>query len=114
MARKRIDLNNHWKFTENWTDDLTDPAYSEAGMQDVRIPHTVRETPLHYFDEETYQMVSGYRRHFRAPEEWRRKTVRLTFEGAAHDSTVYLNGRMVGRHHCGYTAFTVALSDALL
>ena len=32
MARKRIDLNNHWKFTENWTDDLTDPAYSEAGM----------------------------------------------------------------------------------
>ena len=114
MARKRIDLNNHWKFTENWTDDLADPAYSEAGMQDVRIPHTVRETPLHYFDEETYQMVSGYRRHFRAPEEWRRKTVRLTFEGAAHDSTVYLNGRMVGRHHCGYTAFTVDLSDALL
>ena len=32
----------------------------------------------------------------------------------AHDSTVFCNGKKVGEHHCGYTAFTVDLTDNVL
>ncbi len=78
------------------------------------MPHTCKETPFHYFDESLYQMVSGYRRHLLIPKDWQGKRILLTFEGAAHDSTVFCNGKKVGEHHCGYTAFTVDLTDNVL
>ena len=110
----RFYLNDDWLFTEQFEDSLTAPEYPENTLQPVRLPHTCKETPFHYFDESFYQMVSGYRRHLQVPADWQGKLILLTFEGAAHDSTVFCNGKKVGEHHCGYTAFTVDLTDNVL
>lgn len=110
----RLYLNDDWLFTEQFEDSLTAPEYPENTLQPVRLPHTCKETPFHYFDESLYQMVSGYRRHLLIPKDWQGKRILLTFEGAAHDSTVFCNGKKVGEHHCGYTAFTVDLTDNVL
>lgn len=110
----RLYLNDDWLFTEQFEDSLVAPEYLENTLQPVRLPHTCKETPFHYFDESLYQMVSGYRRHLLIPKDWQGKRILLTFEGAAHDSTVFCNGKKVGEHHCGYTAFTVDLTDNVL
>ena len=110
----RLYLNDDWLFTEQFEDSLAAPGYPENTLQPVRLPHTCKETPFHYFDESIYQMVSGYRRHLQIPADWQGKHILLTFEGAAHDSTVFCNGKKVGEHHCGYTAFTVDLTDNVL
>lgn len=110
----RFYLNDDWLFTEQFEDSLVAPEYPENTLQPVRLPHTCKETPFHYFDESLYQMVSGYRRHLLIPKDWQGKWILLTFEGAAHDSTVFCNGKKVGEHHCGYTAFTVDLTDNVL
>ncbi len=110
----RFYLNDDWLFTEQFEDSLVAPEYPENTLQPVRLPHTCKETPFHYFDESLYQMVSGYRRHLLIPKDWQGKRILLTFEGAAHDSTVFCNGKKVGEHHCGYTAFTVDLTDNVL
>ena len=110
----RFYLNDDWLFTEQFEDSLAAPEYPENTLQPVRLPHTCKETPFHYFDESLYQMISGYRRHLQIPEDWQGKQILLTFEGAAHDSTVFCNGKKVGEHHCGYTAFTVDLTDNVL
>ena len=110
----RLYLNDDWLFTEQFEDSLAAPEYPENTLQPVRLPHTCKETPFHYFDESLYQMVSGYRRHLLIPKDWQGKRILLTFEGAAHDSTVFCNGKKVGEHHCGYTAFTVDLTDNIL
>lgn len=110
----RFYLNDDWLFTEQFEDSLAAPEYPENTLQPVRLPHTCKETPFHYFDESLYQIVSGYRRHLLIPEDWQGKQILLTFEGAAHDSTVFCNGKKVGEHHCGYTAFTVDLTDNVL
>ena len=110
----RFYLNDDWLFTEQFEDSLAAPEYPENTLQPVRLPHTCKETPFHYFDESLYQMVSGYRRHLQIPADWQGKRILLTFEGAAHDSTVFCNGKKVGEHHCGYTAFTVDLTDNVL
>ena len=110
----RLYLNDDWLFTEQFEDSLMAPEYPENTLQPVRLPHTCKETPFHYFDESLYQMVSGYRRHLLIPADWQGKRILLTFEGAAHDSTVFCNGKKVGEHHCGYTAFTVDLTDNIL
>ena len=110
----RLYLNDDWLFTEQFEDSLAAPEYPENTLQPIRLPHTCKETPFHYFDESLYQMVSGYRRHLLIPKDRQGKRILLTFEGAAHDSTVFCNGKKVGEHHCGYTAFTVDLTDNVL
>jgi beta-galactosidase len=113
VTMARIYLNNDWKFTEHFDMDLLAADYDDSGMTDVRLPHTCKELPYHYFDEHEYQMISGYRKIINADEAWQGKKVLLTIDGAAHDSQVYVNGILVGEHHCGYTAFTMDISKSL-
>ncbi|MCR5799736.1 MAG: glycoside hydrolase family 2 protein [Lachnospiraceae bacterium] len=113
MYRRRfmIYIDNDWYFAEEFSDELLKKGHTECSR--IRLPHTVAETPLHYFDESIYQKVSGYKRVITYEKDWKDKCVLLTFEGVAHDATVYLNGRQIGEHHTGYTAFTVDLTGLL-
>ena len=108
----RIDLNNDWLWSPEFTTEMIEPVFSnEDKMEQVRIPHTVKVTPLNYFDDKDYQMVSCYRRTFDAPSEWKGKKVSVTFDAVAHEAEVYINGKFVIKHSCGYTAFTADLTD---
>ncbi|MBO4374684.1 MAG: glycoside hydrolase family 2 protein [Lachnospiraceae bacterium] len=90
---------------------MADGSVNADDLKEVRLPHTVCNTPLHYFDEQEYQMVSGYMRKLSVSSEWEGKVLLLTLEGAAHISTVYVNGKPAGEHRCGYTAFTLDISS---
>jgi beta-galactosidase len=85
MMSERIYLNNDWKFAEQFEASMTEAAYDDSTMQNVRLPHTCKETPLHYFDEHCYQMISGYRRVIEAEKAWEGKKILLTIDGAAHE-----------------------------
>ena len=73
----RVYLNDDWKFSEQFTEEMLGDGFDVGNMTPVRLPHTVKETPLHYFDESVYQMVSGYRRDVYIPEEWKGKRLLL-------------------------------------
>lgn len=108
--KTRYYLNDDWKFSEKYSEEMTSQMFDDRYMKDVRIPHTCKELPYHYFDESQYQMVSGYRRKFEMPKEWKEKVILLTFEGVAHACEVFVNGKKAGEHRCGYTAFTMDIS----
>ena len=101
-------LCNHWEFTEAWTDAF---GRGEGDAQVVRLPHTVKELPLHYIDHRDYQMLCGYRRKLAIPAEYAGKRLFLQFDGAAHIATVYVNGVEAGHHRSGYTAFRCEITD---
>ncbi len=101
-------LCNHWEFTSAWFDGF---AAGEGTGEPVRLPHTVKEVPQHYVDSASYQMVCGYRRKLSLGSELAGKHVFLRFDGAAHIATVYLNGRELTTHRCGYTAFRVEITE---
>ena len=46
----RIYINDGWKFTENYTDELLTDSYDLEKLEEVRLPHTCKEVPFHYFD----------------------------------------------------------------
>ena len=110
----RVYLNDGWKFTEEFSDALLYPGINDSEMKEVRLPHTCKELPYNYFDENDYQMVSGYRRTIRVQEAWKGKTMLFTCEGAGHETTLYINGQEVYTHSCGYTGFTVDVTSYLL
>lgn len=109
----RINWNEDWGFCAEYKDEINSKEFNVDTMERVRIPHTIIETPFHYFDSTVYEMVSGYRKEFMALEEWKNKSVILTFEGAAQETALFVNGRQVLVHPCGYTAFSVDISTYL-
>ena len=108
----RIELNDGWLWADSFTEEMIKPGYG-GGMDEVRIPHSVSVTPLNYFDESVYQMVSCYRRILNAPSEWKGKKIFITFDAVAHEAEVFVNGTSVIKHSCGYTSFTADISDHL-
>ena len=103
-----IGFSNDWEFTPNWNEEF---AKGNGEAESVRLPHTVKELPLHAIDEESYQLISGYRKHFRLPEEAKGKRCFLQFDAAAHIATVYVNGKELITHRSGYTAFRAEITD---
>ena len=102
-------LNNDWEFTFQWTEEF---GRGEGEAEAVRLPHTVKELPLHYADSNAYQTVCGYRKRLTLPEEAENKRIFLQFDGAAHIATVYMNGKELATHRCGYTYFRVEITEA--
>ncbi len=105
-----LSLCNNWEFTPAWFDGF---ALGEGEGIPVRLPHTVQECPQHYTDHNAYQMTCGYRRELELGEELAGKHLFLQFDGAAHIATVYVNGKEVVHHRCGYTSFRVEITDAV-
>ena len=90
-----LSLCNEWEFTPQWTEAF---ARGEGTAEAVRLPHTVKEIPLHYADHTSYQMICGYRRQLELGPELEGKRLFLQFDGAAHIATVYLNGKDNNRY----------------
>ena len=103
-------LNRDWAFTRTFDDAFLS---GKGSFETVDLPHTCVETPYDYFDESIYQMVCGYRRVLSVPKDWAGKRVFLTVGAAGHSAEVYVDGKKLNEHHCGYTAFTTELTDAL-
>lgn len=110
---KRHPFNDGWYFTQKFDPRLVTLKEPEPDLLPVRLPHTVQMLPFNEFSEQAYQMVSGYLHFFTPPTSWRGKCIRVVFWGAAHSARVYLNGKLLAQHNCGYTAFTVDLTDYL-
>ncbi len=103
---RMIRIDDGWEFTPVFSQGFLDGTVQG---ENVRLPHTVKEMPLHYSDPQDYQMVSGYRRTFRVSDPAKRYFLR--FDGAAHIATVYINGKETYTHRCGYTGFRFEITD---
>ena len=109
--RNTVFLNFGWDFSESFDKRFLN---GEGGNHiKVDLPHTVKETPFHYFDESVYQMVSGYRRKLRLPEGAEKKRVFLIVEAAAHYAEIFIDGELLCTHKGGYTAFECELTGKL-
>ena len=105
-----ISLCGNWEFVSEWSEEFCWGAGTGAP---VRLPHSVAETPLHYADHNSYQMLCGYRRTLEITADMAGKRLFLQFDGAAHIATVYVNGREIAHHRCGYTAFRAEITGAV-
>lgn len=48
----RINFNNGWKFCQDYKEEMEQPGFNDAEFEEVRLPHTVIETPYNYLTRE--------------------------------------------------------------
>lgn len=94
-------INDRWNFTQ------------EGHTTVVNIPHTWNATDT--WDEKPgfYRGECTYQRQVTVNEEMEGCNVYVRFEGADQETELFVNGRSVGRHVGGYTAFIFDVTDAI-
>ncbi len=93
--------------------------YDDSAWRRVCLPHDwqveqpfdTRENADHGYKP---RGVAWYRRQFRLNEAERGRVVRLLFDGVATHCTVWVNGQVLVRNHCGYTGFEADASDVVV
>jgi beta-galactosidase len=112
-ASRSYELNRNWRFHSHGEDAALQPGFDDSKFERVTLPHSNVRLPWHSFDDRAYEILSVYRRHFRAPAAWRGKRVFADFDGAMTASTVAINGHAFPEYRGGYTPFAVELTDQL-
>ena len=102
-AREVYSLNSGWKFfyaDENSSDNA----------REITLPHTWNIDA--FVGGTAYrQTLANYRRSLFVPAEWKGKRLFLRFNGVQNVADVFLNGRHIGDHYGGYTAFTFEITE---
>jgi glycosyl hydrolase family 2 len=113
--RDEISLDDAWTFRldPDGRGEAQDWQQRELHVLDwttVTIPHTWQLMP----GAEEYRGLAWYRRRFAVPQEWSSGVVRVEFEAVFHSASVWVNGRLAGRHlRKGYTAFVLDITSLL-
>ncbi|NPE48227.1 glycoside hydrolase family 2 protein [Sphingobacterium prati] len=108
-------LNGIWDYiggnthTDPRTAD-TPPAFP-AKTEKIRVPF-VPEAELSGIARSAEKFL-WYRRTLVIPPTWKGRRVLLHFGAVDHYASVYINGRKVGNHTGGYSAFSFDISDFL-
>ncbi len=110
----RLYMNNGWKFSKEFDIEMIKYNYDDSDMDIVRLPHTNVTLPYNYAVPQDCESVCCYRNEFTLGKEYMGRTVLITFEGAAHEASVYINEKEATVHKYGYTSFTIDISSLIV
>jgi beta-galactosidase len=109
--RIRYTINDNWQL---FSGDFADAEKQIENLKDwgkVSIPHTWNA--IDSFDDEAgYRRgISWYRRDLKIDSVLKNKRLFLYFEGVNQTAEVFINGKNLGKHIGGYSAFVFDITD---
>ncbi len=120
LERKQL-FDSSWKFWLGDEQDAAKPEFNDSQWRSVNLPHDwsiehqVDKNAPAGNDGGYYPTGIGwYRKSFVAPAALKGEKVYLYFEGIYMNSSVYVNGKLVGGHPYGYTSFFCDATDAIV
>lgn len=102
-----ISLDGAWKFKPDPDADFYEPNVADSDWKEILVPsHWMMEG----FDSKTG--TGGYRQHLLIPSELRGRRIKLLFDGVYSGSEVWVNGKHIGSHDGGFSAFEFDITSA--
>ena len=102
-------LNGLWSYS---VQDATDEAMTQA-QGDILVPFCIESSLSGVGRTISEEEALWYSRTFTVPSDWKRKKVILNFDAVDWGCEVWVNGKSVGSHTGGYTAFSFDITKAL-
>jgi beta-galactosidase len=103
-------INTNWQFHKG---SVEDPA-TINDWEPVTLPHTWNAEDVNDDVPGYYRGDGWYRKIIYISPQWKNKKINLYFEGANQVTDVYVNGKIIGRHIGGYTAFSYPLQSGVV
>ena len=106
-----INLNGVWDFTFSNSEIIPE---KDSYKEKICVPFSP-ESPLSLVNRQrcSEDKYLFYRRCFELPNGFNRGRVFVNFGAVDQIAHVYVNGRFVGEHHGGYTAFSFEITDCV-
>lgn len=115
---RSVDFNSNWKFSLGDAGNAQNSAYDDSEWRTLNLPHdySIEQDYTASGEAESAYLPGGlgwYRKTFSVSDDVKGKKVSIVFDGVYMNATVYLNGKKLGDHAYGYTAFAFDLTDEL-
>ncbi|MFI3258963.1 MAG: glycoside hydrolase family 2 TIM barrel-domain containing protein [Rikenellaceae bacterium] len=110
--RIKQSINDAWRFSK-FEGDASATDFDSSKWEVVEIPHTWNGLDT---DDEVNGYFRGkgwYRRSIKVESLIPDQRVFIYFEGANQETTLYVNGKRIGNHRGGYSAFTFDVTEAI-
>lgn len=110
-----------YNFNSDWKLFVGDPAgaekrdFDDRGWKNITTPRAWNEDDAFRKDiKDLSTGIAWYRKHFKLPANSSGKKVFLEFEGIRFAGEFYFNGKFIGRHENGITAFGFDVTDLVV
>lgn len=131
VSGKKNTFDDNWKFSFGDIPEAKNPSFNDASWRNVDLPHdwSIENLPnqeagkvIGPFSKEsigttaTGYTVGGtgwYRKTFTLPANEKFSQSLINFDGVYMNSEVWVNGKLVGNHPYGYTAFQFDITEFL-
>jgi beta-galactosidase/beta-glucuronidase len=112
MEREQwTNLNGWWEFAIDAEAQWSSPNQVDWGRK-ILVPFSPETKSSGIHDTGFYRAV-WYRREFETPELSDGKRLQIHFGAVDYSATVWINGRIAGKHDGGYTPFFLDITDLL-
>ncbi|MGL4292269.1 MAG: beta-glucuronidase LacZ4 [Bacteroidales bacterium] len=102
--REIIPLNENWTFRFSYN-------YAQKKGETVNLPHTWNNADALSGRMDYYRGIGVYEKELEIYPELKNKRIFIKFNGVNTIATLFLNGKYIGEHRGGYTAFIFELTD---
>ena len=105
-SQRVFNFNPGWKLLTGDPQGAEAASFDDSGWKPVTLPHAWNEDSAFRVSIDQHPTgIAWYRKTFKLPAASEGKKVFLEFEGIRQGGEFYLNGRHIGRHENGVTAF---------
>ncbi|MDD2797683.1 MAG: glycoside hydrolase family 2 TIM barrel-domain containing protein [Bacteroidales bacterium] len=108
--RSVITINDNWQFTKDSVSDVAQLSDSHINWENINLPHTWNAEDA-YVKKNYHRGTCWYKKEFSLPKTDVSASHFLKFEGVLSYAEVYLNGKLLGTHKGGYSAFVFDISN---
>jgi len=120
-AREGVNFDRDWKFALGGSPAATESGFDDSGWRSLDLPHDWSiEGAFHQTANGTNWQggflpggIGWYRKTFDYDRAWDDKCVRILFDGVYMNSSVWINGHLLGTQPYGYTSFEYDLTPWL-
>ncbi len=121
QARRQFSMDWGWKFHLGDVEGAEVVGFNDRDWRTLDVPHDwsiegsfSREAPTGGSGGYLPTGIGWYRKHFRLPAEARRNRVWIEFDGIYENSTVWINGHLLGTRPFGYISFHYDVTEHLV
>lgn len=107
-----LNLNGEWQFeTDNALSGIEREYYKRDSLNGKIIVPFCPESELSGVGNKDFMNSVWYLKKVTVPKEYANKHILLRFGAVDYQTTVYINGQMVGKHLGGYTPFSFDITE---
>jgi beta-galactosidase len=112
VNRAAYDFNPGWRLFVGDPANASDPRFDDSTWKPVTLPRAWNENDAFRVAIDKHPTgVAWYRKNFTLPPGSTGKKVFLEFEGVRQAAEIWLNGRRIGSHENGITAFGLDVTE---